>query len=80
MDTNNSLQEIEQLHKKIGQNVKQIREKKGMTQLELSQAIGHKTTTILSQAELGKNKHFNIEQLYKISQVLNCDLCDFFQL
>lgn len=69
---------LEQLHKNIGKNVKNFREQKGMSQLELAHAIGHKTTTIVSQAELGKNKHFNIEQLYKISIALECSICDFF--
>lgn len=69
---------MEAFHKKIGQNVKKYREEKGLTQLELSQSIGHKTTTIISQAELGKKKHFNLEQLYKISKILDCKICDFF--
>lgn len=70
---------METFHKKIGSNVKKLREEKGLTQLELSQSIEHKTTTIISQAELGKKKHFNLEQLYKISKILECDICDFFQ-
>jgi len=69
--------EIIALHKRIGLNVKRIREKRGFSQLELTLAIGHKSTTIISQAELGKNKHFNIEQLHKIAKVLNCTMCDF---
>ena len=55
---------IEELHFKIGQNVKKYREEKGFTQLDLSHEIGHSTTTIISLAEIGKRKHFNIEQLY----------------
>ena len=41
-------------------------------------SIGQKSTTIISQAELGTKKHFNIEQLYKIAKVLKCDIQDFF--
>lgn len=70
--------EISELHMKIGKNVKQKREERGFSQLKLSQEIGQKSTTVISQAELGKKKHFNIEQLYKISKILNCDICDFF--
>lgn len=69
--------EVRDLHKKIGINVKSIREKKNFTQLELAFAIGQKSTTIISQAELGTKKHFNIEQLYKIAKVLECDIIDF---
>jgi len=71
-------EEVKNIHKKIGLNVKRLREEKNLTQLELAMAIGQKSTTIISQAELGTNKHFNIEQLYKISKVLECkmqDLC-----
>jgi transcriptional regulator with XRE-family HTH domain len=71
-------EEVKNLHKRIGLNVKQLREEKNFTQLELAMAIGQKSTTIISQAELGTKKHFNIEQLYKISKVLECNISDFF--
>ena len=74
---NNIKFEVDKLHEKIGSNVKRIREEKKFTQLELAIAIGQKSTTIISQAELGKNKHFNLEQLYKISKILDCDIKDF---
>jgi len=70
-------QEINELHKLIGSKVQEIRISKGLTQLELAVAIGHSSTTIISQAELGSKKHFNIEQLYMISKVLECSLGDF---
>ncbi len=70
---------IEQLHLKIGKNVKLAREKKGLTQLQLSQLIGHKSVTIISRAEICyKGQHFNIEHLAKIAYVLELNLCDFF--
>ena len=70
--------EIIKLQKTIGKNVRKKRKEKGLSQLKLSEEIGQKSTTIISQAELGKGKHFNVEQLYKISKVLDCDICDFF--
>ena len=69
---------MKEVYKKIGENVKKIRESKNITQLQLAEMIGHKSTTIISQGELGK-KHFNIEHLYKISKALNVSLCDFFK-
>jgi len=78
MKNTNIKLEVLELHQKIGSNVKKIRLAKGLTQLELSMQIGQKSTTIISQAELGSKKHFNIEQLYKISQILECDITDFF--
>jgi DNA-binding XRE family transcriptional regulator len=73
-------QEISDLHKKIGSKVQEMRMSKGLTQWTLAEAIGHSSTTIISQAEIGSKKHFNIEQLYKISKVLECDITDFFPL
>jgi len=68
---------IKQFHKKIGENVKNAREKKGLTQLQLSQAIGHKSVTIISRAEISyKGQHFNIEHLVKIAYVLEIDICE----
>jgi transcriptional regulator with XRE-family HTH domain len=71
---------IQNLYVKIGKNVKYYRESKGLTQLQLSQAIGHKSVTIVSRAEICyKGQHFNIEHLAKIAYVLEVDLCVFFQ-
>ncbi len=68
---------ISNLHKNIGINVKKEREKKGLSQLLLSQAIGHKSVTIISRAEIYyKGQHFNIEHLAKIAYALDLDICD----
>lgn len=66
---------IDRLYKRIGNNVKKAREEKGLTQLQLSQAIGHKSVTIVSLAEIHKRQHFNIEHLAKIAYVLDMDIC-----
>ena len=71
--------EVKSFHTLIGKNVKRIREEKGLSQRALSLAIGQESTSIISQAELGRNKHFNIEQLYKISKELNVNFCEFFK-
>lgn len=66
---------IEDLHRTIGQNVKKAREKKGLSQLQLSQMIGHKSVTIISRAEIYyKGQHFNIEHLAKIAYALEVDI------
>jgi len=70
---------LKEVYKKIGENVKKIRESKNITQLQLAEMIGHKSTTIIAQGELGGKKHFNIEHLYRISKALNVSLCDFFK-
>ena len=72
---------MQQLHIKIGKKVKKIREEKGLTQLQLSQAIGHKSVTVISRAEIYyKKQHFNIEHLVKIAFVLEVDMCDLLDL
>ena len=69
---------IDDLHIQIGKNVKKRREENGLTQLQLSQAIGHKSVTIISRAEIYyKEQHFNIEHLAKIAYILDVDICDF---
>ncbi len=67
------------IYKQIGQNVKRIRKDKKISQLTLALAIGHKAVGTVSMAELCINgKHFNIEHLVKIADVLEVDVCEFF--
>ena len=71
-------EEILLMYKVIGNNVKKLREKHGITQMQLSQAMGNKSASLVSAAELASDKkHFNLEQLYKISKILNEPLSDF---
>jgi|GEM_PF-212423 len=75
-----SKNELEQVHKTIGHNVKKYREKKGISQLELSLEMGNKSVSLVSAAELNTDKkHFNIEHLYKISKILDVDISVFFE-
>ena len=71
------IETIDNFYKQIGSNVKKYRELKGYTQLQLSQALGHKSVGLVSQAELYlKKQHFNLEHLYKIAYILECDLSE----
>jgi len=71
---------MQDIYKKIGRNVKRIRKEKNISQLELSYAIGHKSVSVISCAEIcHKNYHFNIEHLSKIAYVLEVNVCDFFE-
>ncbi|MGE4295783.1 MAG: helix-turn-helix domain-containing protein [Campylobacterales bacterium] len=70
-----SKEEIEEFHRQIGQNVKQARLAKGVSQLELSLVIGQKSAAFMSRAENGSAKtHFNLEQLYKIAKALGVEI------
>ncbi len=71
--------EVSSLYKNIGKKVKELREAKNMTQLELSLEMGYKSVSLVSAAELcNDGKHFNIEHLYKISKILDEDIKYFF--
>jgi len=42
--------------------------------------MGYKSISIVSSSEIYyKKKHFNLEHLLKISQILKVDFCDFFK-
>lgn len=67
-------------YKKIGMNVKRLRQARGLSQLKLAYAIGHKSVSVISCAEIcHSNYHFNIEHLLKIAYVLDVDVCEFFK-
>jgi transcriptional regulator with XRE-family HTH domain len=69
-----------QFYQNIGKNVAKLRKSKGLSQLDLSLEMGYKSVSVVSGAEVCYNsKHFNIEQLLKISQILNVDICEFFK-
>ncbi|RLA80125.1 MAG: XRE family transcriptional regulator [Epsilonproteobacteria bacterium] len=71
---------IHNLHKIIGQNVKNIRIEKEISQLDLTIEIDSKSTGFISRCENYKdNHHFNIEHLYKIAIALNVDINEFFK-
>ena len=77
---NTEREEVERLYRLIGQNVARMRKERGMTQLDLTLAMGYKSVGLVSQAELCLNqKHFNIEHLYKISKVLEVEMGEFFK-
>lgn len=70
---------MQKIYKSIGLNVKKARQSKNISQLALALAIGHKAVGTVSMAELCiNNKHFNIEHLMKIAEVLEINICDFF--
>ena len=74
-------EEIQRFHRIISENVKRIRKEKNITQLDLALTIGHKSVSTIGKIEAGlENKHYNIEQLYKIAKALNVSICDFFVL
>ncbi len=75
LDFNNfTEEELAIFYKKIGENVKKYRKEKSLTQMQLALAIDHSSVGHIAKAELCKyNKHFNLEQIYKIAKVLEIE-------
>lgn len=68
----------DELYIKIGKNVAKYRKENNLSQLELSLKMNHKSISIVSSAEIYyEGKHFNLEHLLKISQILDVDICEF---
>lgn len=69
--------ELENFYRDIGKNVKNARKEKKISQMQLALAIGHNSVGHIAKAELYKyEKHFSLEQLLKISRVLDVSLHD----
>ncbi len=69
--------ELENFYRNIGNNVKNARKEKKISQMQLALAIGHNSVGHIAKAELNKyDKHFSLEQLFKISRVLEISLHD----
>jgi transcriptional regulator with XRE-family HTH domain len=70
----------DEFYTKIGKNVAKYRKRKNLSQLELSLKMNYKSVSIISSAEICyEGKHFNLEHLLKISQILDIDICEFFK-
>lgn len=71
--------EIEEFYKTISYKIKKIRKEKKITQTDLALSIGHKSVSTIGKIEAGlEGKHYNLEQLYKISKVLDINIKDLF--
>jgi len=68
--------EIEEVYKRISNNIKKLRKEKGLTQTELALSMGFTTATFYTNAENCNNKHFNLEHIIKISKILDIDMCE----
>ncbi|WP_297809778.1 helix-turn-helix transcriptional regulator [uncultured Helicobacter sp.] len=70
--------EILNFYQNISKIVRETREAKGISQLDLALEIGIKSVAFYSNCECCRyGKHFNLEHLYKISKVLDVDICSF---
>lgn len=72
-------EEIEDIYKKISNNVKRIRKIKNVTQIDVALAMGFTTATFYTNAENYNDKHFNLEHLIRLSKILNVNINEFFK-
>lgn len=71
---------IAKKHQKIGQNVAKIRKERGLSQIELSLKLGHKSVSIVASAEVFyRGAHFSVSHLLEIAEILEVDVRDFFK-
>jgi len=74
-------EEVQEHHRAIGSHIKCLREKKGISQLDMALSIGIKSVAFYCNCENSKNsKHFNVEHIYKICKILGIPLSVFFEL
>jgi len=70
----------ESFFKNIGNNVKRLRKKHKLSQMALANLLGHKSTSLVSGAEIYYNKqHFSLEHLCLIAYILDEDIKEFFE-
>ena len=71
---------LEDKHRKIGQNIARIRKEKGLSQLDLSLKLGHKSASIVASAErFYRGAHFSLSHLLEIAEILEVDIREFFR-
>lgn len=64
----------------VSKNIKKYRLKNKYSQLKLAIEIGYNSVSYYSKMEsIHQEEHFNLSQIYKISQVLNIDPSDLFK-
>ncbi len=73
-------EDVEDFHKKIANNIRKFREENKITQHDMALSMGIESVAFYSNCEnLRYGKHFNIEHIFKISQILEVDIEEFFK-
>lgn len=72
-------EEFFEFHQRVASNVKQYRQAKKITQLDLAIEMGMKNSSFISNVENPRlpMHHYSIEHLYKIAVILEVDMCEF---
>ncbi len=77
---NASCDEISRFYSTLSHNVRNLRESRGISQLDLALEIGIKSVAFYSNCECNRyGKHFNLEHIYKLSKALQVPMAEFFK-
>ncbi|AGZ82235.1 helix-turn-helix transcriptional regulator [Campylobacter fetus] len=73
-------QENEEFFNLVANNIKKIRQARGLSQLETALSIGQASSGFYANMENNAHaKHFNLLHLFKLSKLFDCDICEFFK-
>lgn len=77
---NANSEEISHFYSTLSHNVRNLRESRGISQLDLALEIGIKSVAFYSNCECNRyGKHFNLEHIYKLSKALQVPIAEFFK-
>lgn len=68
--------DIEAFYERVGINVAKYRKEANISQLKLAMLMGMNSVSVVASAETYRKsgKHFNLEHIYKISEILKIDI------
>jgi transcriptional regulator with XRE-family HTH domain len=68
--------DIESFYERVGFNVAKYRKEADLSQLKLAMLMGLNSVSVVASAETYRKsgKHFNLEHIYKISEILEIDI------
>jgi len=73
-------EEVDTFFQNMSNNIKQIRQEKKLSQLEVALSIGQKSSGFYANAENNSHgKHFNLIHLYKMAKLFEVDISEFFK-
>ena len=69
------VEDVEEFYKAVSRNVKKLRKKHKLTQLDFSANIGFNSVSFYCECENNKNgKHFNLLHVVRLAKYLNIDI------
>lgn len=75
--THPSQEDVDAFYDQISQKIKQLRQAKGISQLDMALILGQHSSAFYANAENRKHgKHFNLEHLLKLATALEVEVCE----